>query len=182
MLEPMFRILLSEILSSHVAVCFWPLFFFLFFFSGDLFYPFSLFQRLSCASEGLKLSAATLKNLEILNNQVNAHPKHLHLEGRAQVCQEAHVLLTLMLLVDRRRAEGQSAVGAGPHLHQLWPQTDEEMGEPTSHGCSVSILCFVWLFLLWLRSIKKWTITMMTWCRCFSKVIKTCIQRYHLYS
>lgn len=31
----------------------------------------SPFQRLSCASEGMKLSAATLRNLEILNNQTD---------------------------------------------------------------------------------------------------------------
>lgn len=30
----------------------------------------SSFRRLSCASEGMTLSAATLRNLEILNNQV----------------------------------------------------------------------------------------------------------------
>lgn len=33
----------------------------------------SSFQRLSSASEGMTLNAATLRNLEILNNQVKVH-------------------------------------------------------------------------------------------------------------
>lgn len=74
---------------------------------------------------------------------MNTHSKHLRLDGCAQVRREAHVLLPLMLPLDRRRGEGQSAVGAGPHQYPLWPEADEELGEPTSHECSVSILCFV---------------------------------------
>lgn len=50
-----------------------------------IFLSISSFQRLSCATEGLMLGAATLRNLEILNNQVNTHPKHSHLERPAEV-------------------------------------------------------------------------------------------------
>lgn len=132
MLEPTFRLLCSEMLPSNVVF-------------AIFFAPISPFQRLSCASEGLKLSAATLRNLEILNNQVNTQPKHLHLDCSAQVRQPSvrPMFLLSMLLVDRRRSEGQSAVGAGPHQHPLWPEADEKMGEPTSQGRSVSILRFV---------------------------------------
>lgn len=40
---------------------------------SSLFCFYSLFRQLSCKTEGMHLTAATLRNLEILTNQVKAH-------------------------------------------------------------------------------------------------------------
>lgn len=41
-------------------------------------------------------------------------------------------------VIDRWWCEGQSVVGVGPHLHSVWKETDEEVGEPAPHRPAVS--------------------------------------------
>lgn len=41
-------------------------------------------------------------------------------------------------MIDRWWCEGQSVVGAGPHSHTIWEETDEEVGEPAPHRPTVS--------------------------------------------
>lgn len=89
-------------MSAHKVVTWW----FVSTLFSVFFFPISPFQRLSCASEGMKLSAATLRNLEILNNQVKAHPKHLRLACSAQVHQHS-----VKPMFFSPRAAGRQTVG-----------------------------------------------------------------------
>lgn len=117
----------------------------------------------------MTLNATTLRNLEILNNQVKAcltclltatdcqnkeaRPVRLISEGhhywpkgdtlhvygcRVSPNQLQILVICALLLTDRWRSEGQSAVGSGPHPHSFWEENVEEVGEPAPHRHRVS--------------------------------------------
>lgn len=48
------------------------------------------------------------------------------------------LVICALLLTDRWRSEGQSAVGAGPHSHSFREKNVEEVGEPAPHRHRVS--------------------------------------------